>query len=473
MAKPPTSESPTEIDDESLEESFYEIPPELDEPAPARARPPTRPDDPDEPLEAARVAPRFPFEKVAIGVAAVLLLGLGLAWFRADSRAKAVRQGIAQAEASMLLDTAEGYRKAADLLEPLAKLDPVEAGSARAFALAMLSADYHDRRAEVTARELLVVPSRADSVPRYASLAFGALALGRNALGDAQVELRKAAELEQETAAGGAPVAPWSQALQARVSLRAGTLESAVEYATGAAAAPGFAAGLAVHGDAVRRARRDDRTARASYEAALAASPTHPRAAYGLAKLALAGQAPEAEARDALGRVLGSGGSTPLPERGRAALHLAALRLRDGDAVEVARRDIGLDLDEKTLDWLMGAARAEAGNRGAYRAVLGPPAVLESASDDDPKELHARAPEPPPPPPPPPQIAPPPPAPKAAVHAKPRPQAKATTKKVSAKSTVTRAKTGTTRSKATAAKSSGKRAPAKTAAKKPAPKKRR
>ena len=268
MAKPPTSESPTEIDDASLEESFYEVPPELDEPPPQRdrGRTPARAADPDEPLEA-RVVPRFPFEKVAIGVGAVLILGLGLAWFRADSRAKAVRQGIAQAEALMLLDTAEGYRKAADLLEPLAKLDPLEAGSARAFALAMLSADYHDRRAEVTARELLVLPSRADAVPRYASLAFGALALGRNALGDAQVELRKAAELEQEAAGAGAPLAPWSQALQARVSLRAGTLESAVEYATGAAAAPGFAAGLAVHGDAARRALYfGDATARVKRE---------------------------------------------------------------------------------------------------------------------------------------------------------------------------------------------------------------
>jgi hypothetical protein len=335
----------------------------------------------------------------------------------------------------------------------------------------MLSADYHDRRAEVTARELLVVPSRADTVPRYASLAFGALALGRNALGDAQVELRKAAELEQEAREGGAPVAPWSQALQARVSLRAGTLESAVEYATAAAAAPGFAAGLAVHGDATRRAKRDARTARASYEAALAASPAHPRAAYGVAKLALAGQAPEAEARDALGRILATGGATPLAERGRAALHLAALRLRDGEAVEVVRRDVGLELDEKALDWLMGAARAQAANRGPYRAVLGPPAILESASDDDPKELHARAPEPPPPPL---QVASPPPPPRAAAHAKPRPQATATTKKAAAKATATKAKRGATRSKATSARSSAKKAPAKkAAAKKPAPKKRR
>lgn len=476
MAKSPTSESPTETDDGSFEDSFYEVPAELDEPAPppsrARSPEPADPEEPDEPL-ASPAAPRFPFEKVAIGVGAVLVLGIGLAWFRAESRAKAVRQGVAQAEELMLLDTAEGFRRAADLLEPLAKLDPLEAGSARAFALAMLASDYNDPSAEVNARELLVVPSRADAVPRYASLAFGALALGRNALGDAQVELRKAAELEREAEGRDARLIPWSQALQARVSLRAGALESAVDYATGAAAVPGFAAGLAVHGDAARRAKRDDRTARAAYEAALAASPIHPRAAFGLAKLALSGQAPElnARARDALGRILASGDATPPRERGRAALHVAALRLRDGDAIEVVRGDLPAGLDEKSQDWLMGAARALAANRGPYRAVVGPPAMLESASDDDPKELHPRAPEPPPPPP---QVVAPPPPPKP-VPAKTTRTAKAAPKKAAHKVAPSRPKsTGAKKAKASAGKASAKKAPSKKpSVKKPAPKKRR
>jgi hypothetical protein len=467
MSKSPTSESPTEIDEPPLEDSFYEVPPELEEGARTSksGRSPARGVDEDEDGQASgRIAPRFPFEKVAIGVGAVLVLGIALTWFRAESRGKAVRQGIAQAEELLWLDTADGYRRAAALLEPLAKLDPIEAGSARAFALAMLASDYHDRHAEATARELLVAPSRADAVPRYASLAFGALALGRNALGDAQVELHKASGLEGAAEDRSAPV-PWSQALQARVSLRAGTLESAIEYATGAAARPGFAAGLAVHGDVARRAKRDDRTARAAYEAALAASPAHPRAAYGLAKLALAGEAPEAEARDALGRILASGDATPFPERGRAALHLAALRLRDGEATEVVRRELAGGLDESAADWLMGAARAEAGNRGPYKAVRGPPAALESASDDDPKELYPRAPEPPPPPPAA-RVAPPPA--KAVAHAKPAQKAKAPPRKATVKAAPAKSK-GTT-AKATSKASPKKKAPAKTAVKSPSKK---
>jgi hypothetical protein len=468
MSKPPTSDSQTETEDSSLEDSFYEVPPELDEPAPpprGRARTPSHPQERDEGTISGRTAPRFPFEKVALGVGVVLVLGLALAWFRAHSQGKAVRQGIAQAEQLIRLDTAHGFRLAAELLEPLAKIDPVEAGSARAFALAMLASDYNDRRAEVAARELLIAPSHASSVPRYASLAFGALALSRNALGDAQVALHKASEIEREAAREGTTLAPWAQALQARVSLRAGTLDAAIEYATGAAATPGFPAGLAVHGDAARRGKRDDRTARAAYEAALAASPTHPRAAYGLAKLALAGQAPEAEARDALGRILASGKETPLPERGRAALHLAALRLRDGEPTETVRRELGGGFDDKALDWLMGAARAEAANRGAFRAVLGPPAVLESASDDDPKELYPRAPEPPPPT-----------AAATAAPVKPATHVKATpARKAAAKAAKPKVKAPRTKAKATA-KASSKKTPAKAvkaSAKKPAPKKRR
>jgi len=409
MPKTPSPESPTEQTDEPLlEDSFYEVPPELQDGAeqvPARAAERTVPDPGEEEEGALHVRRGFPVVKVAIAVGVLVCIGAALLAFRAQGRRRAVSEGVAKAEQLMRLDTAEAYRKAADLLAPHAQLDPLQAGSARAFALAMLAADYRDARAESEANALLVVPGRAEAIPTQAALAFAALALGKNVLGDAT------------SALGGATGTPWAHALQARIALRAGTLDAAVEPATAAAAEPGFAAGLAVHGDAARRARRDGRTARAAYEAALAASPAHPRAAFGLAKLALAGQAPDAEAREALARILASGEATPAPERGRAALHLAALRLRAGEPTDAVRKELAAGLGERTADWLMGAARAEAANRGPYRAVTGAPDSLESASDDDPPDLRPLAAEPPPPPPraePPPQPTPA----KAALHSK-------------------------------------------------------
>jgi len=412
MNKPLTPESPTEQTDEpSLEDSFYEVPAELrEEPqhpeAADRAAAPTvaEPDGDEAPLLARR---RFPVVKVGLVVGLLVCVGVALMAFRAQGRRRAVREGIARADELMRLDTAEAYHKAADLLAPHAQLDPLEAGSARAFALAMLAADYRDAAAEAEANALLVVPGRADTIPAHAALAFAALAIGRNVLGDATSAL-----------SGASTMPSWASALQARIALRAGTLEAAVESADAAAAEPGFAPGLAVHGDAVRRARHDDRTARAAYEAALSASPTHPRAAFGLAKLALSGHAPEAEAREALERLVASGEATPAPERGRALLHLAALRLRAGEAVDAVRKDVGASVGEKALDWFMGAARAEAANKGPYRAVGAAPPSLESASDDDPPDLRPLAPEPPPPPPPRTETRPPAPQ-KSASHAKP------------------------------------------------------
>lgn len=453
MPKTPAPENPTEPAGEpSLEDSFYEVPAELrDGPEPAgegmvaEVTEGSIIDDDGLPPRARR----FPTVKVAVAVAVLICAGIALMAFRAQGRRRAVREGIGRAEQLMRLDTADAYRRAADLLAPLTQLDPLEAGSARAFALAMLAADYRDPRAEAEANGLLVVPGRAENVPPRAALAFAALALGKNVLGDATSQL-----------GGAAGERAWASALQARVALRAGTLDAAVDPATTAAAEPGFAAGLAIHGDVARRARRDGPTARAAYEAALAASPDHPRAAFGLAKLALAGQAPEAEARAALASILASGDTTPAAERGRAALHLAALRLRAGDAVETVRAEAGAGLDPKALDWLMGAARAEAANKGPYRAVAGAPQSLESASDDDPPDLRPLAPEPPPPPPPP-RVEPQP-VPKAVAHGKAA--AKPTAKQLKA----TKAGKAT---KATASKVTAKPAAKRTAAKPPAKKK--
>jgi hypothetical protein len=197
-------------------------------------------------------------------------------------------------------------------------------------------------------------------------------------------------------AAARAGEGAWARALQARIAFLAGNVEAALDPAAAAASEGAFSPGLALHGDALRRMRKDLRGARAAYEAALAASPMQPRAAYGLAKLALAGQAPHEGASTALERLLADPAGTPAPERGRAALHLAALHLRRGDrgGADAALDALGLDAAART--WAGRAAAVEAENRGPYRAVSGAPPSLQSASDDDPGELSAAPPPPPP-----------------------------------------------------------------------------
>ena len=65
----------------------------------------------------------------------------------------------------------------------------------------------------------------------------------------------------------------------------------AAEFASEAVAAdPGLPAALALQGDALRRSGKAE-AARLAYLAALQISPNHPRAAFGLAKLALSGKA--------------------------------------------------------------------------------------------------------------------------------------------------------------------------------------
>jgi hypothetical protein len=314
--------------------------------------------------------------KIAAAVAVVLVLGGALMAYRAHNRRAALRAGLARAEQLLRLDTAAGYQDAAALLEPLAELDPLDAASARAFALAMLFADYRVGRAEADAEALLVRPGRAAEIPRMASLAQAALGLGRRHLGDATA------------AASAAQGSRWAEVLQARIALAAGALPAAAGPAASAASSGGLAAGLAVHGDVLRRGRRDAAAARAAYAAALAASPLHPRAAYGLAKLALAGDAPFLQGAAPLERLLADA-STPAHERGRAALHLAALRLQAGDRPGA---EVALDaahLDPSARAWAGRAAAVAAGRRAPYLAVAGAPTALQSASDDDPPELSA------------------------------------------------------------------------------------
>jgi hypothetical protein len=392
--------------DPSLEpgadEDAYAPPAELDEERPrSRAAPPAPGDDQDGDPGSPDRPRRPPGLKIAIAVAVVAVVAAALLGYRSHRRTQALAEGLPKAEALLRLDTATGYRGAADLLQPLARLDELEAGSMRAFALAMLGADYRDADAEPRAEALLVQPGRADTVPPYANLATAALFLGRRAVADAA------------TYAGRAGRSPWAGTLQARIAILAGNLEAGVEPATSAAAAnPAPAGAQAVLGDILRRHRKDPVGARAAYAAALAASPLHPRASYGMAKLALASQIPLADAIAPLQRLLGDAQGTPANERARAALHLAAVELRSGDqAASQAALAAAPGLDGAGRTWAERAAAVMAGNPRAYRAVLGAPPSMQSASDDDPPEA---APIPPPPPAPPP----PPPPPRAAVTAK-------------------------------------------------------
>jgi hypothetical protein len=322
--------------------------------------------------------------KLAAIAGIVLVVGAALLLYRAHHRSKVVSEALSQADALLRLDTAAGYRQAASLLEPIAQLDPLQGGSVRAFALAMLFADYRATEVEAEIENLLVVPGRAEVVPPYAQLAAAAVALGRREVGTATTAVARAGD--------GA----WPQAMQARVALLAGNVEVALGPASAAAASGAFPPGLALHGDALRRLRKNPRAARAAYEAALAASPAHPRAAYGLAKLALSGSAPAQQAETVLTRLLDDRDATPASERGRAAVHLAAFRMRAGDRPGADAALAAAGLDGAARAWAGRAAIVAAENHGPYRAVSGAPPGLQSASDDDPGEL---SPTPPPPPP--------------------------------------------------------------------------
>jgi hypothetical protein len=366
------------IDPGSSAESSYDAPVELDDGDVIDLPEAEQADEPAGIRRPARLPP--PGLKLGIAVGALLVVGAGLLAYRAHHRRQVLATGLARAEALLRLDTASGFREAAGLLAPLAELDPLEAGSSRAFALAMLHADYREPDADLLAEALLIEPDRAAEVPRPAHLARAALALGRSALGDAT------------GAASRASGSPWAHALHARIALLAGTSAAAIEAAHAAAQDGAFAAGLAIQGDVARRAKNDPAAARAAYAAALAASPTHPRATFGLAKLALAGKIPPADAASPLQRLLDDRKGTPAPERGRAALHLAALRLRAGDRAASAAALDAAGLDGPARAWAESAAAKEAADRGRYEVVGDAPDALRSASDDDPYVL------PPPPP---------------------------------------------------------------------------
>jgi len=357
--------------------------------------------------------PRRASHAVQIGaVAAVVLALLGAALlYRAHHRRQVLEKGLARAREFIRSDTYAGYRAAAQVLEPLVPIDSLEAGSLRAFALAMLATDYRDEQAGQAAEALLVEPERATEVPAAANVAHAVLAMGRREAGTAATYAARQG--------GGA----WAAVVQGRLALLAGNPSGALEPVGEALAAdPKLPAALAVQGDALRRSRNHD-ASRQAYLAALEGSPSHPRASFGMAKLALSGKAKPEEAIPPLRRLLSDRDGTPSNERARAALYLAALLGRAGDRAGAQKAIEGADLSGPDRAWLEKAVAEEELSRTGFRVVDGAPAALLSASDDDPYE-----------PPPPPPLEPPKAPEKKAVPKKTTAKAKTQTKKAPAKS---------------------------------------
>jgi len=340
-----------------------------------------------------------------IAAAAAAVLAVVLA-YRSYQERRIVAISIARAQQLVRSDTWLGYHEAAALLAVrAAKADPLEAGSLRAFALAMLSADYRDRAAAAEASAALVEPGRAARVPSHAQLATAALAIGDGQAGTALEYAGRAGE-------GALP-----EVLAARVALLAGNPSVASEAVERALAVdPNLPAALALHADLLRRTGHAAK-ARAEYEAALASSAKaleaglagssaragakapHARAALGLAKLALSREVPADGATAPLGTLVDDGAGTPQVERARAALYLSALQARGGDRPGASATVDKAGLTGDLRAWLERASGQLEIERGRYRVPDGTPTVLLSASDDDPYV--------PPPPPPPAVVAPP------------------------------------------------------------------
>ncbi|HET8733161.1 MAG TPA: hypothetical protein VFM45_05245 [Anaeromyxobacteraceae bacterium] len=349
------------------------VEPGEDEPVPPPAgRPPA-------PRSSSRVVQLVALAGVAIVVLAAVLL------YRAHHRREVLAQGMTRARELMRTDTWSGYRSAAQVLEPLVAIDAMEAGALRAFALAMLAADYRDEAGGAEAERLLDAPERAAEIPPAASLARAALAMGRGQAGSAA------------TSAARPGTGAMGRVIQGRVALLAGNPAGAAEFAAEAVAADAtLPAALALQGDALRRTGKAE-GARQAYAAALQGSPSHPRAAYGLAKLALSGRARPEEAFPALERILAEPAATPSNERGRAALHLAALQGRAGDRAGSQRTLDASGATGADRAWLERAVSEEELSRTGFRVVDGAPPGLVSASDDDPYVPPPPAPPPEPP----------------------------------------------------------------------------
>jgi tetratricopeptide (TPR) repeat protein len=322
------------------------------------------------------------------------LIAVGLAFFWAGVSAyrrhqdqRIIAISIARARHLVRSDTWRGYREAADLLGlRAAAIDPTGAGALRSFALAMLSLDYRDDAAGSIARSS---PSPGGGTPSPdARFAAAALALRDARIGTA---------VEQLSEVGGASIAG---VLRARAALLAGRPEAAAREVAGALAVdPRLPAALALRGDLLRRAGRAAE-AREAYVAALResgaaldagsgspgnplTSPPQARAIFGLAKLALSRDIPAPEATAALGGLLADDG-TPVAERARAAMYLAALQARLGDRSGASTTLGKAAVDAELRAWMEKTVKRLEVARGRYRVPEETPPALASASDDDP-----------------------------------------------------------------------------------------
>jgi tetratricopeptide (TPR) repeat protein len=335
-----------------------------------------------------------------VALAALSTVAGAAAWRRHQERL-IVAASVARAQHLIRSDTWLGAHEAAALLGVrAAQLDPVEAAPLRAFALALLAADWRDRSAAAEAAALADAAQRSERVPPYANLATAALALGDRQAGTALEYINRASD------------GPWPAILAARVAIQAGNAAAAAEAVEGALAAdPDHPAALAVKGDLLRRAGRDEE-ARGLYRRAFTASAAelaagfagaappagaaapHPRSTFGMAKLALSRRGAPDEAVAALARLASDAAGTPQVERARAALHLSALRGRTGDRAGAAAALDAAGLGGEMRAWVERAAGQLEVERGPYRVPDRTPAALESAADDDP---WVATPPPPPP----------------------------------------------------------------------------
>ena len=163
-----------------------------------------------------------------------------------------------------------------------AGLDPHRGRLDARLRLAMLAADYRDPDGRLVAEGLLVEPGRADLVPAFADLATAALYLGRRR-GGRRRHLRQPGRplaVERPAARGASPSRP-------ATSRPASSRWPPPPPPTPGWPAPWRSRATWPAASGATRPRPAPPT-----QAALAVSKLHPRATYGLAKLALAAQDP-------------------------------------------------------------------------------------------------------------------------------------------------------------------------------------
>jgi len=288
-------------------------------------------------------------------LAAVLAIGVAIAsaagvYLFVDGRrdAELAMGAAARARAGLARDTAGSLREAARLLAEARRRSPhdAELTALDTQVAALLAADHGDDEARTRATELAADPAAGD----------GALA-ARYLLATSAAE-RTAAERELLEAPPGA--GPLVQALAGRILVGRGELESGRGRLTIAArASPPLLRALADLGDA-DRAAGDPAAALATYRAALAAHPTHPRAAIGAAEARLAlGEDPEASLAELRAVEEDEASPPPLQDRARFELAFARALAASGDPAAAAAR-LGHASEQLGETAPLAAAQAEA-----------------------------------------------------------------------------------------------------------------